>query len=277
MRFKVGDRVQIKSLDWYNKNKSKSHGTVACGGKYFEYDMREWCGKTLTIQSMGIDFYLMEEDRLGYEFTDEMIEGLMEEKNNDCEKCGLIHNSTRCLFMDNCPHNKQKNIIGEFAKDENNHITETVVDTVRESNDRYRIVIDSRFDIEVDEGEYYAVRRKKEYPKTYEECCKVMNYCCNPVATKTTHKEELIRKFQFLLLYRDSYWKIAGDEIGLGEPWQPDWNSLEPKYVISISKNSVKLIWEQYYHRVFAFPTEEMRDAFYKNFKELIENCKELL
>ena len=37
-------------------------------------------------------------------------------------------------------------------------------------------------------------KKKKEYPKTYEECCKVMNYCCNPAATKTTHKEELIRK-----------------------------------------------------------------------------------
>ena len=27
----------------------------------------------------------------------------------------------------------------------------------------------------------------------------------------------------------------------------------------------------------FAFPTEEMRDAFYENFKDLIEQCKELL
>ena len=26
-----------------------------------------------------------------------------------------------------------------------------------------------------------------------------------------------------------------------------------------------------------SFPTEEMRDAFYENFKDLIEQCKELL
>ena len=28
---------------------------------------------------------------------------------------------------------------------------------------------------------------------------------------------------------------------------------------------------------LFVFPTAEMRDAFYENFKELIEQCKELL
>ena len=28
---------------------------------------------------------------------------------------------------------------------------------------------------------------------------------------------------------------------------------------------------------ILEFPTEEMRDAFYENFKELINECKELL
>ena len=28
---------------------------------------------------------------------------------------------------------------------------------------------------------------------------------------------------------------------------------------------------------ILTFPTEEMRDAFYENFKDLIEGCKELL
>ena len=28
---------------------------------------------------------------------------------------------------------------------------------------------------------------------------------------------------------------------------------------------------------ILAFPTKEMRDAFYENFEDLIENCKELL
>ena len=38
MNYKVGDKVRIKSLDWYNKNKEKMNPTVAC-----------YCGKEFTI------------------------------------------------------------------------------------------------------------------------------------------------------------------------------------------------------------------------------------
>ena len=120
-------------------------------------------------------------------------------------------------------------------------------------------------------------KKKKEYPKTYEECCKIMNYCCNPVATKTTHKEELIRKFQFLLLYRDAYWKIAGDEMGLGKPWEPDWTDDNAKYSIYTIKGVLTKAISCYDGAIFVFPTAEMRDAFYENFKSEIEMCKELL
>ena len=33
----------------------------------------------------------------------------------------------------------------------------------------------------------------------------------------------------------------------------------------------------RYRNAILTFPTEEMRNAFYENFKELIEICKELL
>ena len=129
-------------------------------------------------------------------------------------------------------------------------------------------------------------KKKPKYPQTYEECCAIMGFGFkwdNPFCiNKDTHPyiknlDNLMEGLCKLRICRDAYWKIAGEEIGLGKSWEPDWNSLEPKYVISISKNSVKLIWEQYYHRVFAFPTKEMRDVFYENFKELIESVKELL
>ena len=118
-----------------------------------------------------------------------------------------------------------------------------------------------------------VLEKKSKYPQTYEECCKVLNYCCNPYSVKTTHKEELIRKFQFLLLYRDSYWKLAGD-------WKPNWAMYSgPKHCIIYSDNEIK--WQGKHFvteaKVLAFPTEEMRDAFYENFKGLIEKCKEIL
>ena len=131
MKYNVGDKVRIKSIDWYNKNKD-SNGNVVFSSKVFHFcwcenvrtvftkDMAKFCGKVVTIETVWTANYSIVEGtyREGISidyFTDEMIEGLAEEENNDCEKCSLTHNSTRCLFMDNCPHNKQKNII-EFLK-----------------------------------------------------------------------------------------------------------------------------------------------------------------
>ena len=118
----------------------------------------------------------------------------------------------------------------------------------------------------------------RDYPKTYEECisklrinrdCKVEGYKC-----------DLLTAFQKLLICRNAYWKIAGEEMGLDKPWKPDWsNKNELKYCIE--NNYVKGIhYDVLVHtqKTLAFPTYEMRDAFYDNFNEkLIEQCKELL
>ena len=246
LKYKVGDRVKIKSLDWYNKNKNET-GFIIFNDVNFMPEMSRYCGEILTINQVVEVFgeYTMSE--CGFLWTDEMIEGLVEE--------------------------------------ENNHLTENVVDAVRESNDRYRIVIDPRFNIEVDEGEYYAVRRKKEYPKTYEECCKVLGvdpdnflsirnlYREDGDEESTDYERDLLGKFDYLWelrICRDAYWKIAGEEMGLGKPWEPD--SDTRCYVIS---RDSAYGWGSFH--ILEFPTPEMRDAFYENFKEKIEQCKELL
>ena len=118
---------------------------------------------------------------------------------------------------------------------------------------------------------------KPQYPKTYDECCNILGiedrengYC--------GYEYELLGEFQKLYICRNAYWKIAGEEMGLGKPWEPDWKHLNRKfYCIYNSKNNIvkNVIYGE--NKILAFPTEEMRDAFYKCFKELIEECKELL
>ncbi len=120
---------------------------------------------------------------------------------------------------------------------------------------------------------------KKEYPKTYCECKDILGLCDIDDTERGYYKTDLIDKLQMLLICRDAYWKIAGEEMGLGKPWVPDndYNS-PPKYIISCYIDDI--IEEKYrgqYNRLLSFPTEEMRDAFYENFKDLIEHCKELL
>ena len=112
-------------------------------------------------------------------------------------------------------------------------------------------------------------KKKKEYPKTYEECS-VINGCDNRIPLK------IIGEFTKLINARNAYWRIAGQEMGLGKPWKPDWN-IRGYYAIARSYGNVIKTSNYACDLTFVFPTEEMRDAFYENFKEEIEFCKELL
>jgi hypothetical protein len=67
--------------------------------------------------------------------------------------------------------------------------------------------------------------------------------------------------------------------MGLGKPWELSIGT--PIYYIYYNR-TVGTIKNDYAddiqgNVVLSFPTEEMRDIFYENFKELIEECKELL
>ena len=80
MKYKIGDKVRIKSLDWYNENKNEFGEVWTSGGKIpFNKYMSYKCGKVMTISFVGADYYTMVEDLVGY-WTDEMIEGLAEEE-----------------------------------------------------------------------------------------------------------------------------------------------------------------------------------------------------
>jgi putative phosphoesterase len=122
--------------------------------------------------------------------------------------------------------------------------------------------------------------KQPQYPKTYDECCKVLFPNTIELGKVSTYgyKGKLLTKFGELLICRDTYWKIASEEMGLGKPWEPDWNiDSKIKYVILHRSNNITkdaIICKNY---VLAFPTEEMRDIFCENFKDLIEDCKELL
>jgi hypothetical protein len=132
------------------------------------------------------------------------------------------------------------------------------------------------YEIEVRGNRTYAVKKKSKYPETFEECLNLL-YCKSILKPIIGHKAELLLNLEKLLICRDAYWKIAGEQMGLDKPWEPDWTSGKPFHCICVCGN---IIGEGKWYtdnKVLTFPTEEMRDAFYENFKELIESCKELL
>ena len=47
-KYKVGDKVRIKSLEWYNSNKDINNN-VRKGGQTFLKEMSEYCGKYFEV------------------------------------------------------------------------------------------------------------------------------------------------------------------------------------------------------------------------------------
>lgn len=136
------------------------------------------------------------------------------------------------------------------------------------------IIIPDGWEFKRRDNKMFGVR--KQYPKTYEECCKILKHPIDNFISKGSgYKAGLLSTFQKLLIYRDAYWKIAGEQMGLDKPWEPDWdNEDKRKHVITCQSNNI--IKDTYFikNTILAFPTGEMRDAFYENFKDLIEEAK---
>lgn len=154
-----------------------------------------------------------------------------------------------------------------------NHVfdTEVISFDIAQKN-KYELDLQGKFHVVLREGKYYVERIKPKYPKTYEDCCRVLNvWYKDDVAYVAGYQNKLLSNFQKLLICRNAYWKVAGD-------WKPDWaDNYQKKWIINFYKDEINLTNGTNVHFVLVFPTKEMRDAFYENFKCLIEDCKELL
>ena len=82
MRYKKGDKVKVKSIDWYNANKNSEGAIISHDWHIFDESMSEFCGKVVTIvyyNSRG-DCYEIEEDGKVNYWSVDMFEGLAIEK-----------------------------------------------------------------------------------------------------------------------------------------------------------------------------------------------------
>lgn len=105
MKYKIGDKVKIKSIDWWINN--KINGRVKC--KYFDFvkGMDEFCGKTITIKGVheASHYYTISEDDEFWSWTDEMIEGFASEIENN-------------KYFEEDKHYNMLNIVLKYIKEE---------------------------------------------------------------------------------------------------------------------------------------------------------------
>ena len=232
-------------------------------------------------------------------------------KTRDCKKCGLHFGSVRCFAMD-CPHNKPKSYavglkdgkvidcIANKKTDMNKNNREVInmtKETITPPPDITANVIDkNNCDIACPDGyEFYdengnlignkvMMRPKKpKYPTSYSDCCDILGFK-NRNKTEQQflnscdlYDFELMTKLSMLKVCRDAYWKIAGEEMGLDKPWKPDLENEGLYCIQNYNKQIIISNTNTAFNKILIFPTAEMRDIFYENFKDLIEYCKEML
>ena len=111
------------------------------------------------------------------------------------------------------------------------------------------------------------LEKVSQYPQTFEECCTVLGL--TELGIIGGYRRGLLTQFRNLLICRDAYWKIADD-------WK--FNFEEKCYYLCNEYHEIQdFNGVCDCNAVLAFPTAEMRDAFYDNFEELIKECKSLL
>lgn len=141
-------------------------------------------------------------------------------------------------------------------------------------------------------GKVILKQCKEELPTTWEEC--IASY------SKNYYKLEYISSYSEISIIdriKNSDIKDINKNLipqGLGKPllafmqllicrevyrngWKPDWKSKSTKYTITCYCSKIKKSVDYSCNSILSFQHREIRDRFYKNFKNLIEEAKELL
>ena len=145
------------------------------------------------------------------------------------------------------------------------------------------IINDKEYQLDVEKAKEQGLLKEKDTkPRSWEEyedtwVCLNSNvtyaseYNSNDsLAYDIFNSEEEARAFCALgklIQLRDAWWG----------KWKPDWNEMYTKYIIVNDRGRITFNTATYSTRVFAFPTEEMRDDFLKTFRNLLEQAKMFL
>lgn len=125
--------------------------------------------------------------------------------------------------------------------------------------DRFRIIANNEYFSSKQAAQDYLDSLKPKLPKSWKE------YKDN--TTKISYDYEYpLDILQRLLILRSVY----------RNGWKPDWNKHNIKYCISFYTNNVDISTRVETQELFSFQSKEIRDKFYENFKNELEQLKEL-
>lgn len=240
MKYKVGDKVKIKSLDWYNANKTKGN-EVYLEGIVFLQLMSKYCGKVATIIYACRYGYSLDIDGGHYSWIDEMFE----ENINDMETKEII--IPQGWEIDKVKDNK---IILKESKKELPKTWEECIVKIKDLE-----YIDTNGNIDDTNGDIEEVHFN-------------VGAASNHINDIPKGLGKPMLALMQLLVCREVY----------RQEWKPDWtNANEKKYCITNNFNETQPTNYYCVDRVLSFQSAEIRDQFLENFKDLIKEAKELI
>jgi hypothetical protein len=97
MKYKVGDKVKVKSLKWYNKNKDERGYVNYSNPIFFEPNMSKFCDTILTIKNIDTDLNAYEVEENEHYWIDVMIEGLAKDEDLEFQRA-VAKTVDECLW-----------------------------------------------------------------------------------------------------------------------------------------------------------------------------------
>jgi hypothetical protein len=175
--------------------------------------------------------------------------------------------------------------IKDIQKHNNNNMYNNLFEIKSLDKDRLSLKLtNSNYYYELTNGELYILKKNIILPKTYGECCDILGIDDRVYITNTwnLNHEPIIDDYNVsltgelnelrrLINCRNAYWKLLD--------YNPEYKEFEDnqKYTIYTFNNKILKSSTLHGNAILSFPTEEIMNVFYENFKDIIERCKNYL
>ena len=136
------------------------------------------------------------------------------------------------------------------------------------------------YDLDIDQAKKLNLLKERDTTcKSWGELCKKYLYRHGYRGTSSTvgpiYTEDQLTQDEALALAAFSkLLKLRRDWI---REWNPDWSNTKHKYCIIASSEHFIIAPYCWEHRTFSFPTKEMAKEFLECFKDLFEQCKNII
>lgn len=115
-----------------------------------------------------------------------------------------------------------------------------------------------------DQRDWSKFEKPSKFPKTCAEAQQMLS------TEEGVDLSDDMRKLISLIEARNAYWKVDGN-------WKPDWKASEAKYILFNYRGVIDCGSREFDPCILAFRTSDIRNEFYRNFKNLIEACKDYI